>query len=141
MQPQLDLSDVALVSAFDMAVPMTHLIDAGKGLVLFNGASADELRAVDAAVWDRFECETAQRVAVLVRFRGLVAVFASLRLKHLLLQKGFAVIAPALHVAASLRLNAERGFNPMKFERALRETMAALEASQAAPEPVLQEAA
>lgn len=141
MQARIDLTDIALVSPFDMAVPMTHLIEAGRGLVLFNGASDEDMRAVDDAVWHKFSCAAPQRVAVLIRFRALVGVFSSLRLKHLLLQKGFGLIAPSLHVAATLRLNAERGFNPIKFERALREAMAALDGAQNLPTPPLQEAA
>jgi hypothetical protein len=126
MRPDLDLSDVALVSSLDMAVPMHHLIDAGRGLVLLDGMSAAEMRAVDAAVWDEFSCSVDQRVAVLVRFRCLVQVFECQRLKLMLLNTGFNLLAPALHVAATLRLNADRGFNPVKFERALREAMARL---------------
>ena len=34
-------------------------------------------------------------------------------------------------VAAGLRLNAERGFNPQKFERALRDAMARLQGANA----------
>lgn len=131
MRPDLDLTDVALVSSFDMAVPMTHLIDAGRGLALLDGLSAEEMRAVDAAVWDRFSCPPAERVAVLLRFRSLVQVFASQRMKLMFLNTGFNMLAPALHVAANMRLNAERGFNPLKFERALREAMAHLHGTAA----------
>lgn len=131
MRPDLDLTDVAIVSSLDMAVPMNHLIDAGRGLVLLDGMSAEDMRAVDAAVWDKLACDAAQRVAVLLRFRSLVQVFASQRMKLMFLHTGFNMLAPALHVAATMRLNAERGFNPLKFERALREAMARLQAASA----------
>ncbi len=72
MNLDLDLTDVALVSSLDMAVPMNHLIDAGRGLALLDGLSAEEMRAVDAAVWERFTCPPQQRVAVLLRFRSLL---------------------------------------------------------------------
>lgn len=144
MRPELDLTDVAHVLPLDMAVPMNHMVETGRGLVFLKGASAEDMRMVDAAVWNALSCDAAQRVAVLLRFRSLVQVFAGQRLKQLLLQKGFNLLAPALHVAATMRLNAERGFNPLKFERALRETMARLEAAQKAPmspEPPFQAAA
>lgn len=131
MRPDLDLTDVAHVSSLEMAVPMNYLIDAGRGLALLDGLSAEEMRAVDAAVWDRFTCPTAERVAVLVRFRSLVQVFESQRLKLMFLNTGFNMLAPALHVAATLRLNADRGFSPVKFERALREAMARLRGANA----------
>lgn len=135
MRPDLDLTDVALVSSLDMAVPMNHLIAAGRGLALLDGLSAEEMRAVDAEVWNHFDCPAAQRVAVLLRFRSLVQVFESQRLKLMFLNTGFNMLAPALHVAATLRLNADRGFNLHKFERALRETMARLHATAPQHEP------
>lgn len=131
MRPELDLTDVALVSSLDMAVPMSHLIDAGRGLALLDGLSSDDMRAVDAAVWDKFDCPPAERIAVLVRFRSLLQVFSSQRMKLMFLNSGFNMLAPALHVAAGLRLNAERGFNPQKFERALRDAMARLQGANA----------
>jgi hypothetical protein len=41
-----------------------------------------------------------------------------------MLERGFALIGPAIAIAASLRLNANRGFNPQKFLVALQEAMA-----------------
>lgn len=127
MRPNIDLTDVALVAPREMAVPMQQMIDTGRGLVLMNGASRAELRQLDEAVWDDLVNDPAARVAVLLRFRCLVEVFASQRLRNMLLQTGYNLIAPALHVAANMRLNAERGFNPLKFEQALRSLLAELE--------------
>lgn len=127
MRPNIDLTDVVLVSPYDMTIPMQHMVDQGRGLVFLNGATAADLRTMDVAVWDKLDEDPTQRVAVLVRFRCLIEVFASQRLKALLLKKGFNLLAPALHVAASMRLNAERGFNPVKFERALADLVAKLE--------------
>ena len=130
MRPNIDLTDVILVSPHDMAVAMQYFIDAGRGLVLLNGAGAQDLRAMERAVWDKMDEDPVQRIAVLMRFRCLVEVFAAPRLKALLLNKGFNLLAPALHVAASQRLNAERGFNSVKFERALVDLVAKLEAAR-----------
>ncbi|MDX2204069.1 MAG: hypothetical protein NW223_15060 [Hyphomicrobiaceae bacterium] len=132
MCPTTDLSDVAPVEPVAMTHPMTYWLESGRGLVLIEGASNEELRAMDAAVWSLLADAPGQRVATLLRFRSLIEVFRAQRLKSLLLQKGFAVIAPALGVAATQRLNATRGFNPLKFERALREAMAAIEAEHRA---------
>lgn len=130
MRPNIDLTDVVLVSPYDMTIPMQHMVDAGRGLIFLNGATAADLRQVDMAVWDKLDEDPAQRVAVLVRFRCLIEVFASQRLKALLMKKGFNLLAPALHVAASMRLNAERGFNPVKFERALVDLVTKLEVAR-----------
>jgi hypothetical protein len=136
MRPNIDLTDIALVPVREMAVPMQHLIDAGRGMVLMRGASSAELRELDRAVWDDLMDDAAVRVAVLLRFRCLVEVFAAQRLQSLLLQTGYNLIAPALQVAATMRLNAERGFNPLKFERALRSLLAELEQQRAARYPM-----
>jgi hypothetical protein len=119
----VNLSDVALVSPEDLALPMQYMIDTGRGLAMLRGISQAELREVDHAIWDKLGAKPAQRVAVLVRFRCLIEVFAARRLADLLMHNGYNLIAPAVHVAARMRLNADRGFNPVMFERALRELL------------------
>ncbi len=42
-------------------------------------------------------------------------MFGARRLQQLLLDNGHALMAPAIAVAASLRLNGHRGFNPQSF--------------------------
>jgi hypothetical protein len=59
-----------------------------------------------------------------VRFRCLIKVFGARRLRDLLMHTGHNLIAPAVQVAARMRLNADLGFNPVKFERALAELLA-----------------
>jgi hypothetical protein len=61
-----------------------------------------------------------------MRFRCLIQVFGARRLADLLLNNGHGLIAPAVQVAARMRLNAERGFNPAKFERALQDLLSQL---------------
>jgi hypothetical protein len=41
------------------------------------------------------------------------------------------LIAPAVHVAARMRLNSEWGFNPLKFERALQDLLSQLDGGAA----------
>jgi len=63
-------------------------------------------------------------LAAFVRFRHLVGVFGARRLRQLLLDRGYAVMAPAIAIAATLRLNDDRGFNPQRFLLALNAALA-----------------
>ena len=126
----VNLSDVPLVNPADLARPMQYMIDTGRGLAMLRGISKAELREVDHALWN--ELDPAQRVAVLVRFRCLIRVFAARRLTDLLMHTGHNLIAPAVHVAARMRLNADYGFNAVKFERALQDLLAQLGPAEAA---------
>jgi hypothetical protein len=78
---------------------------------------------VQAELKRRFHTDPQTALAAFVRFRHLAEVFSARRLKELMLERGYALIAPAIAIAASLRLNANRGFNPQKFLLALQETM------------------
>lgn len=123
----LDRTDVPLVAPEELTLPMQILIDSGRGLVMLRGLSESELRDVDAAIWQEWQGDAVRRTAVALRFRCLIAVFASRRLQDLLLQRGFSLIAPAVAIAAQMRLNTQWGFNPLKFERALRDLLARLD--------------
>jgi len=127
MSNPLDVSDVPLVGPHELMVPMQHMIDTERGLALLKGVSNADLRQVDAAIWDDLSGDPARRVAVLLRFRALVQVFRARRLAELFLDRGFMLIAPAVHVAARMRLNTQWGFNPLKFERELRDLLAQLD--------------
>jgi hypothetical protein len=116
----LDTSDVPLVPATDLALAMRFMIDSGRGLVMMRGLSNADVQELEDALWDRIEGDIAHRRAVLLRFQYLVDVFAARRLRDQLMQRGFRLIAPALQVAAGMRLNATWGFSPHKFNAALR---------------------
>jgi len=131
MSDRLDRSDVPLVASHELLLPMRHLIETERGLALLNGLSNAELRAVDHAVWEKLEGDAARRVAVLLRLRALIEVFKARRLAELFLDRGLRLIAPAVHVAARMRLNTEWGFNPLKFERALRDLLLQLDGGSA----------
>jgi hypothetical protein len=126
----LNLSDVPMVSPQMLALAMQHMVDTGRGLAMLLGITKDELSGVDALLRVRMGDDPQQRLAVLVRFRCLIEAFRAKRLANLLMRTGFNLIAPAVHVAARMRLNADRGFNAFKFERALVEQMAKFEASR-----------
>lgn len=133
----LDTSDVPLVPTADLALAMRFMIDSGRGLVVMRGLSNADMQELEEALWDRIAGDTAHRRAVLLRFQNLVDVFAARRLRDQLMQRGFRLIAPALEIAAGMRLNAKWGFNPTKFNAALRSL--ALEAEQPG-EPALEPA-
>lgn len=119
-----DLTDVPTVPAADLAGAMRSLIEAGRGAVFLRGLGKDDLDLVHTALKRRFHDEPQKALAAFVRFRHMVEVFAARRLHATMLEKGFAVIAPAIAIAAGLRLNANRGFNPQQFVMALADTPA-----------------
>lgn len=118
-----DPSDVPAVAADDLAAPMRRLIAEGRGLVLLRGLSAEDTAVVAGSLAQRLGKEPPIELAALVRFKALVDVFASRRLKEILLERGHEAMAPALKVAAALRLNLKWGFNPQKFARALNDLL------------------
>jgi hypothetical protein len=137
MSNRIDASDVPLVGTHELMLPMQHMIDSGRGLVMLNGLSNGELRSVDAAVWDELAGDPSRRVAVLLRFRAMIEVFKSRRLRELFLNRGYGMIAPAVHVAARMRLNTQWGFNPVRFEWALRDLLAQIDqGAERAPERI-----
>jgi hypothetical protein len=124
----LNLSDVALVKPQNLMLAMQYMVDTGRGLAMLRGITKAELREVDHALWDALGDDPIERLAVLVRFRCLINVFGARRLRELLMHTGHNLIAPSVQVAARMRLNADLGFNPVKFERALTELLAKTQA-------------
>jgi hypothetical protein len=110
-----DLTDVPAVEAADLAAAMRALVEGERGLILLRGLAEEDLDAVQAELKRRFHNEPQRALAAFVRFRHMVEVFSARRLKDLMLDRGYALMAPAIAIAASLRLNANRGFNPQAF--------------------------
>ena len=110
-----DLTDVPAVATADLAAAMQALVDHERGLVLLRGLADEDLDTVQAELQRRFHGEPQRALAAFVRFRHMVEVFSARRLKEMMLDRGYALMAPALAIAASLRLNANRGFNPQTF--------------------------
>jgi len=130
MPMMVNLSDVAPVDTRILALAMRSLVDSGRGLAMLRGIGKEELAIADRALCAEMAVDPALRVAALMRLRCLVEVFATSRLANLFLNVGYNLIAPAVEVAAAMRLNAERGFSAVKFERALAETMARMDAER-----------
>lgn len=119
------LTDIPAVDAGDLAAAMRALIENGRGLVLLNGAAPADLDTARAAMQSRHHAEPQRALASFIRFRHLIEVFGARRLKDMLLGKGYTLMAPAIAVAATQRLNANRGFNPQSFLLALDNALAA----------------
>jgi hypothetical protein len=110
-----DLTDIPTVDADDLGAAMRSLIQDGRGLALMRGLSDADLDTVQEVLQRRFHGQPQRALAAFIRFRQMVEVFGSRRLQDMLLRRGHGLIAPAMRVAAALRLNAHRGFNPQQF--------------------------
>jgi hypothetical protein len=143
MATTFNLSDVPAVDAGDLSAAMRALIENGRGLVLLNGATDADLDTARAAMQSRYDAEPQRALPAFVRFRHLVDVFASRRLQQMVLEKGYALLAPALALAATQRLNGQRGFNPQQFllalNAALAENVVAIETYRTAPESTIEQ--
>jgi hypothetical protein len=111
-----DLTDVPAIATGDLAAAMQALIDNERGLVLLRGLADGDLDTVQA--------EPQRALAAFVRFRHMVEVFSARRLKEMMLDRGYGLMAPAIAIAASLRLNANRGFSPQAFLLSLNDALA-----------------
>lgn len=132
-----DLTDVPAVETADLAAAMRALIEDERGLVLLNGLSENDMDTVQAELRRRLHGEPQRAAAVFVRLRHMVEVFTARRLKDLFLQHGHSLMAPAIAIASSLRLNANRGFSPQTFLMSLNGALAAnVVAFEARPEAV-----
>jgi hypothetical protein len=119
-----DLTDVPAIAPNDLAAAMQALIAEGRGLVLLRGLDDADIATVQAELKRRLHADPQAVLAAFVRFRHLAEVFSARRLKELMLDRGYSLIPPAIAIAASLRLNAHRGFSPQKFLLALNEALA-----------------
>ncbi|MFA5898547.1 MAG: hypothetical protein WC829_05480 [Hyphomicrobium sp.] len=119
MALSFELTDVPAVDASDLAAALRALIENGRGLVLLNGASDADLDLAHEALLSNRRNEPQRVLAAFIRFRQLIEVFGTRRLQQLLLEKGHALLAPAIAIAATQRLNAQRGFSPQRIISAL----------------------
>lgn len=119
MRANIDLADVPVVNASELNVIMEMLIERGQGLALLRGLREDEIRVLENDLWAEFEVPDASRLATALRFRALLDVFASRRLKALFLDRGFRIWAVAVREAARRPLNIRFGFNAQQLLMAL----------------------
>ena len=123
----LNLADVPKVDAAELDMPMRLLIGERSGSCPASRASPSrEIRDLENEIWAGFEGSDEARLAVALRFRALLDVFASRRLKGLLLERGFRLIAAAIREASRQPLNTRFGFNAQRL-------LTALDAATASP--------
>src|SRR5690606_18382088 len=72
MATTFDLSDVPAADADDLAAAMRSLIEAGRGLVLLDGATDADLDRARAVLQRRFHADPQRALVAFVRFRHLV---------------------------------------------------------------------
>lgn len=121
----LDASDVPRVGARELALAL-KILSAGNGLLLPSVTLSDnDLRRVEQDFWQISPRARVRKVAVLLRFRSLLAACQSRHVNDLIARHGQAAVVLALEAAANMRLNAKWGFNPVKMARAMTEALAA----------------
>ncbi|HET6389133.1 hypothetical protein [Hyphomicrobium sp.] len=119
MRTEINLADVPAIDAHALHVLMDMLRRNGQGLALLRGLNEDEIRDIEDRLWRAFDGAETDRLAIALRFRSLVAVFANRRLKSLFLERGYRIIAFAVREAARRPLNIRYGFNAQRFLLAL----------------------
>lgn len=119
MTATFDPSNVPAVDTSDFEFVMQHLIARGQGLALLKGLSEDEIRALEDQIWAEFDGSSHARLAIALRFRALLQVFASRRLKSLFLERGYRLLAAVTREAAARPLNTRFGFNAQRLLLAL----------------------
>lgn len=119
MTMSIDSRDIPAVGMHDLYMPMRYLINNGRGLAMLNGLSESDIRDVESQIWAYFADQPEKRVAVALRFRALLAVFAARRLRSEFLDQGFKLIARAVAEGATQRLNTRFGFSAQKFVSAM----------------------
>jgi hypothetical protein len=124
MTTRIDVTDIPAVSERQLMIPLEMLVARGRGLALLDGLDETTLAELEDQVWRDLDAGREEKLAVVLRFRALVEVFAARRLKALFLETGFALLAPAIATAAGLRLNARRGFSPQTYLVTLKAVLA-----------------
>lgn len=119
MSPAIDLTDLPKAEPETLALAMRLLIEDGRALILLRGATPEDRARLEERFWQRFEGTTADGVVALLRLWSLVDVFKAARLRAILMDRGYALLADAARVAAEQRINIDWGFNPQRMLMAL----------------------
>lgn len=115
-----DLADVPAADPADLARLMSILIRNGHGLALLEGVERGARDAAETEFCSTDDIGGRTGAVAIVRFRALMQAFATPsfvgeRLQRLFLDHGLALLPSLFRVAAAMRLNAERGFNPQRL--------------------------
>jgi hypothetical protein len=119
MRANINLADIPAVEARELHFVIEMLIRSGQGLAFLRGLKEEEIRSLEARIWADFQGSDVARLAVALRFRALIDVFACQRLKALFLDRGFRLLASAACEAARRPLNIRFGFNAQQLLMAL----------------------
>lgn len=119
MTATFDLADVPTIKASEFDFVIRLLIGNRQGLALLRGLTEAEIRAIEDRIWAEFDGSDQARLALALRFRALLGVFVSRRLKALFLERGYRLLAAVAHEAAVRPLNVKFGFNPQRLLTAL----------------------
>jgi len=119
MTTTLDISDVPPVSTVELAIAVRLLIGGGKPLANAAQVTERELREVEKELWTRHEGIAGRKLAVALRLRALVAALGARRIAALIGDTGNGAKLALVEAAATLRLNAQRGFVPQHLVWAL----------------------
>lgn len=127
----IDPTDVPVIEHRDLALALRLMLAGGRILASAQTFTEDEIRRVEQAFWQRVDKGAQAKVAVLLRLRSLILLFADRRMQALVFRYGSQLVPHALAIAATMRLNTRWGFNPQKFARALEEALGAPSAAAA----------
>ncbi len=119
MSSTIDLTDLPMAAPEALALAMRLLIEDGRALILLRGATSEDRARLEERFWQRFDGTTTEGVVALLRLWSLVEVFKARRLRALLLDRGYALLADAARVASEHRVNVNWGFNPQRILDAL----------------------
>ncbi len=134
MATNFNLADVPVVEASRLDGVMQMLVEDGQGLALLRGLKEEEIRLIEDGLWADFRGNDEARLAVALRFRALLEVFANRRLKALFLDRGFRLLTAVAREASRRPLNIRFGFNAQQL-------LLALDASTAASASEIREVA
>lgn len=140
MPVAFDPSDVPVVSGRDMLIALQAVVQAGRAGVFFQGASNDDLAAIQEEFWSAYEGSSERGGIVLIRLWSLIDVLQARRLKDRVMLSGLNAIEAAVSSAGELRLNMSWGFAPQKLIWAIERTQARAAERRVAPVRLKREA-
>lgn len=125
MTDTVDISDVPPVTTRELVLALKLYESAGAALLASGHAAEQALRRVEQAFWQTSPRHRVRKVAVLLRFRSLLAACETRRIKSLIEVHGTDAVMQILAVTAKLRLNTRWGFNPQKLALAVEAALTA----------------
>lgn len=115
-----ELNDVPRVAASDLQAVLQELVISGRADLLLEGPTQIDRTAFEEEFWQGFSGQTSLGAAIIVRFWALVDVLSSRRINDMLMDRGFVFLRLLADAAASQRLNANRGLNPLQIAWAVK---------------------